>query len=106
MVLDRVEGQGSSRLERLPGSAHPLHQTNKPRLASQIREKRLVLGEPGQIYEAELDGALAANDRRVPLLHEHKAISEPPGEDFIPLRGGAQLPRHDAQELLVLTAAG
>src|SRR5256886_8642696 len=106
MVLDRVEGQGSSRLERLPGSPHPLHQTNEPRLTSQIREKRLVLGEPWQIDEAELDGALEAIDRRVALVHQRKAISQPPGEDLIPPRGGAQLRRHAAQELFVLTAHG
>src|SRR6266478_1192923 len=102
MVLDGVEGQASSRLERLPSTPHPLHQTNKPRLTSQIREKRLVLGEPRQIDEAELDGALAAIDRRVALVHQRKAIGEPPGEDLIPLRGGAQLRRHYAQQLVVL----
>src|SRR5204862_921787 len=92
-----LEGAGrrkGSRLERLPSAPHPLHQTNKPRLTSQIGEKRLVLGEPRQIDEAELDGALAAIDRRVALVHQRKAISEPPGEDLIPLRGGAQLRRH------------
>src|SRR3989441_8377303 len=97
MVLDGVEGQADSRLERLPSCPHPLQQTNKPRLTSQIREKRLVLGEPWQIDEAEFDGALAAIDRRVALVHQRKAIGEPPGEDLIPLPGGAQLRRHDAQ---------
>src|SRR6266852_2283405 len=97
MVLAGVEGQPSSRLERLPRAPHPLHQANKPRLSSQIGQKRLVLGEPWQIDEAELDGALAAIDRRVALVHQRKTISEPPGEDLIPLRGGAQLRRHDAQ---------
>src|SRR3989454_10159935 len=106
MVLDGVECQAPSGLERLPGTPHPLHQTNKPRLTSQIREKRLVLGEPWQIDEAELDGALAAIDRRVALVHQRKAISEPPGEDLVPLRRGAQLLRHEAQELVVLTAEG
>src|SRR5216684_3138524 len=106
MVLDGVDGQASSRFERLPSCPYPLHQANKPRLTSQIGEKRLVLGEPWQIDEAELDGALAAIDRRVALVHQRKAISEPPGEDLIPLRGGAQLRRHDAQELVVLTAEG
>src|SRR2546425_12473731 len=104
MVLDGVEGQAPSRLERLPSRPHPLHQTNKPRLPSQIREKRLGLGEPWEIDEAELDGALAAIDRRVALVHQRKAISQPPGEDLIPLRVGAELRRPDAQQLFLLTA--
>ena len=106
MRLEGARRRKGSRLERLPRAPYPLHQTNKPRLTSQIREKRLVLGEPWQIDEAELDGALAEIDRRVALVHQRKAISEPPGEDLIPLRGGAQLRRHDAQKLVALTAEG
>src|SRR5437773_12381691 len=106
MRLEGARRRKGSRLERLPRAPYPLHQTNKPRLTSQIREKRLVLREPWQIDEAELDGALAAIDRRVALVHQRKAISQPPREDLIPLRGSAQLRLHDAQELVVLIAEG
>src|SRR2546430_16818890 len=87
MVLDRVEGQGSSRLERLPGSPHPLHQTNEPRLTSQIREKRLVLGEPWRNDETRLDGARRANDRRGAAAHPRKTNHQPPREKLIPPPG-------------------
>src|SRR3984893_3324558 len=46
------------RLERLPRFPYSSHQTSKPRLASNVREKRLVLREPRQVDEPEVDGAL------------------------------------------------